>query len=129
MLSTRAMRALRRASNRTLDQTCTVYRLKPVGVGAGDRPKGRERWPDDYEPHLAGEACYVQPTRVRPQEAIGGGQVRMRGEWTIAFKAEIDVNEKQIVKVTSLSNRVLRLIGPQSASYEFLSIWEASEVR
>lgn len=124
ILSARAVRRLSKVAARNLDQIATVYRLKAIP----DRPKGRERWPDDWETHLTGEPCLVSSTRVRPIEQIGGAQTRMTAEYTIAFKKGTDVNEQHIVVVTSLANRTFRLVGPMSAGYEFIRIMQANEI-
>jgi hypothetical protein len=123
ILSARGMRSLRRAANQLLDQTCTVYGL------ASGRPKGRERYPDDYQAVLVNVPCAVLSTRVRPVEMLQGGQPRMTAEFTVSFKAGTAVNAKHIVKVTSLDDRTFRIVGPMTGSYESLRVMQADEIR
>lgn len=111
-----------------LTDTCTVYKLKPIGTGDGFRNRGSERYPDDYIAHLTDEPCAIF-SNPKPTERISGGQPRMIADWEIYFRAGTDVDEKYIVKATSLNNRIFRLTGPMTASMEVLRIYEAQEVR
>lgn len=112
-----------------------LYRLKPIGTVASstERPKGRQRWPDDYLVNLAAEPIRVSPARWRKEESVQGGQVRARGDWILRFEKDTDVTDEDIAKMTAttrttgLRNRSFNVIGLLNGSDEILRIAEATE--
>lgn len=114
-------------ASRWRDKTSDVYRLKPIGIGVDERPKGREKFPDDYAVHLEAEPVGVFHDR-RPNEQPQSTQVRTTGEWRLHFESGKDIDSKDVVKVTDMDNRVFNIVGPLSGSDEAARIFEATEI-
>lgn len=134
-VSQREINEFRRDSTEYLSDESDIYRLKPIGTGDDYRPKGRQRWPDDYAVHIESTPTGVRPAQRRREENLQAGQVRARGDWLIHFPPNIDVAAEDIVKVASdtrsvgLRDRVFNVIGLLSGSDEITRIAEASEIR
>ncbi len=129
------LRSVRRIVKRLLTDRADVYTLKPVGSDpVTQRPKGRQRWPDDYTTRLASQPIRVSASPWRTQETVQGAQVRARGEWTLTFESATAVSAEDTVKLTAttrtvgLRGRVFNVVGLLNGSDEVVRRAEADEI-
>lgn len=121
--------AARAVQQQHMPDLATVYRLKPVGTGPGERPKGRESWPDDYIAHLTDIPCrLVAATNRRRLERQAGGQTQGIGEWDIVFEYGTDADRRDRVVVTTQANRLFNLTGQTDGSNSTAHVIEAVEI-
>lgn len=73
-----------------------------------------------------GQACRVDPMRVPNAHAIDY-RLTVDGGYDISFLAGADIRNKDRVRVTTLGNRVFKIIGPRYASDEILRVMAAEE--
>lgn len=75
----------------------------------------------------ASQACRVDPTRVPNVNAIDY-RLTVDGGYDISFVAGADIRNKDRVKVSTLGNRVFKIVGPRYASDEILRVMAAEEI-
>jgi hypothetical protein len=102
-----------------------VYRLKPVGVGAGFRTKGSQKYPDDYAVQVTTRGRFEEK-QATGSEIQTGGQTRSVGDFKVELKWDAGASEKD---VSVIDSRAFNHIADKTGQHKITQEFDANEIR